>query len=136
MIGGISHTTWRSLSLCPCCPASERETRSGCWAFPLPRTSQLTRHPPIYTPSSHRAPYFGLVLQRHHTLVQESKGGARVAPTVSVSHQVKPRACQARGPHTGLCLCSLSTKTKLIISVVRLLSASSKKQNKSCLKFW
>lgn len=90
--------------------------------------SQLTRYPPIYTPSSYRPSYFGLVLQRHHTLVQESKGDARVAPTVSVSHQVNPRVCHARGPHTGLCLSSLSAKTKLIISVVRLLSASSKKQ--------
>lgn len=133
MIGGISHTTWRSLSLSPCCPASERETRSECSAFPLTHTSQLTSYPPIYTPSSYRPSYFGLVLQRHRTLVQESKGDARVAPTVSVSHQVNPRVCHARGPHTGLCLCSLSAKTKLIISVVCLLSASSKKQKKKKL---
>lgn len=133
MIGGISHTTWRSLSLSPCCPASERETRSRCSAFPLARASQLTRYPPIYTPSSYRPSYFGLVLQRHHTLVQESKGDARVAPTVSVSHQVRRRACRARGPHARRCLGSLSAKTKLIIPVVRLLSASSKKQGKKKL---
>lgn len=130
MIGGISHTTWRSLSLPPCCPALERETGSQRSPFPLIHASQLAGYPPIYTPPSYRPSYFGLVLQRHHTLVQESKGDARVAPIVSVSHQVNPRVCQARGPHTGLCLCSLSAKTKLIISVVRLLSASSKKQNK------
>lgn len=104
MIGGISHTTWRSLSLSPCCPASERETRSECSAFPLTHTSQLTRYPPIYSPSSYRPSYFRLVLQRHHTLVQESQGDARVAPTVSVSHQVNPCVSGPRATHGPLSL--------------------------------
>lgn len=41
-----------------------------------------------------------------------------VTPTVSVSHQVKPRCVVPAGRGGLCCLCTLSAQTKLIISVI------------------
>lgn len=99
----------------------EREIGPERSEFPHTYVRWLPLRSPIYTPSSFKSSYLGLVLQRHRTF---SEGECTCRSYCTRVTSGEPAVCHSRGPRTGVCLCSFSAKITLIFPVVHLLSES------------